>query len=468
MQNRTIHIMGICSKWGSFLGSTLMVALMVSASAMAQLPPNPSPVNLGTAGNFVVLAQTGISTTGTTNITGDLGISPAAATFITGFGLIADATNTFSTSSLVTGKAYAANFAVPTPAKMTTAIGDMGTAFTAAAGRAPDSIEVGAGNITGKTLTRGVYKWSTGLTISPGGVTLSGSATDVWIFQIAGTLTVANAAAVTLSGGAQASNIFWQVSGSASIGTTAAMKGVILCQTQIAMSRGATLNGRALAQSAVTLDANAVTDPGTSAPPSNMPTLTALSLATANRGSVGVTITVTGSNFATGVTTLDFGAGITVNSLAVNSATSIKVNITLASTATTGARAITVTNSGSGGGSATMPSGFTVGTGTATSVEQSPSSGSPATFGLEQSYPNPFNPSTTIQYSLAKAGQTSLKVYNLLGNEVASLVDGPQEAGSHSITFNANNGILNLVSGVYFYRLASGSFVSTKKLTVMK
>jgi hypothetical protein len=311
-------------------------------------------------------------------------------------------------------------------------------------------------------------KWSTGLTISAGGVTLSGSATDVWIFQVAGTLTVANAAAITLSGGAQASNIFWKVSGSTSLGTTAAMKGIILCQTQIAISTGASLNGRALAQSAVTLDANAVTDPATSAPPSNIPTITAHSQVTVNRGSVGVNITVTGSNFAVGVTTLDFGAGVTVNSIAVNSATSIKVNITLASTATSGARTITVTNSGSGGGSATLTSGFTVGTGTATSVEKVLSSGAPVTFGLEQSYPNPFNPSTTIQYSLAKAGQISLKVYNLLGNEVATLADGPQDAGRHTVTFDTNRGSLSLASGVYFYRLEAGSFVSTKKLVIMK
>jgi hypothetical protein len=467
MKTCSTHLAGISDRWKRFLGAMLTVALMVPVTVMAQLPSNPSPVNLGTAGNFVVLAQTGITTTGTTHITGDLGISPAAASFITGFGLIADATNTFSTSSLVTGKIYAANYAVPTPAKMTTAISDMGTAFTDAAGRAPDSIEVGAGNITGKTLTRGVYKWSTGLTISAGGVTLSGSATDVWIFQVAGTLTVANAAHVNLSGGAQASNIFWKVSGNTSLGTTAAMNGVILCQTQIAVSTGASLNGRALAQTAVTLDANAITDPGTSSPPSNIPTITALSLTTVNRGDVGVKVTVTGTNFATNVTSLDFGAGVTVNSIVVNSPTSITANISVSSVATAGTRTITVTNSGSGGGSATLVSGITVGTGTATFVEQI-SSSVPAAFELDQNYPNPFNPSTRIQYSLAKATQVSLKIYNMLGNEVGTLVNGYQEAGTYAVSFGAVQGTLGLPSGVYFYRLEAGSFISTKKLTLMK
>ncbi|MCX6145102.1 MAG: ice-binding family protein [Ignavibacteriales bacterium] len=467
MKTCSTRAAGISERWTRVLGAILMVALMVPVTVMAQLPSNPSPVNLGTAGNFVVLAQTGISTTGTTHITGDIGISPAAATFMTGFGLIADATNQFSTSSYITGRAYAANYAVPTPAKMTTAIGDMGTAFTDAAGRAPDSIEVGAGNITGKTLTRGVYKWSTGLTISAGGVTLSGSATDVWIFQIAGNLTVANAAHVNLSGGAQASNIFWKVSGNTSLGTTAAMSGVILCQTQIALSTGASFNGRALAQTAVTLDANAITDPGTSSPPSNIPTITGISLPTVNRGSVGVKVTITGSNFATGVTSVDFGAGVTVNSIVVNSPTSITANITLASAATAGTRTVTVTNSGSGGGSATLPSGFTVGTGTATFVEQV-SSSVPSAFELDQNYPNPFNPSTRIQYSLAKATQVSLKVYNLIGNVVATLVNDYQEAGSYSVPFSSSRETFDLSSGVYFYRLEAGSFVSTKKLILVK
>jgi hypothetical protein len=224
---------------------------------------NPAEVNLGTAGDFVILAKTGISTTGITSITGDIGISPAAATYITGFNLIMDSSNQWSTSALVTGKVYASDYATPTPAKMTTAVNDMETAYTDAAGRTiPDYTELYAGDVTGQTLNHGLYKWGTGVIISAGGVTISGSATDVWIFQIAGGLTVANGAIVTLNGGALAKNIFWQVAGQATIGTTAAMKGIILCQTQIAMNTGASLEGRALAQTAVTLDANTVYTPG--------------------------------------------------------------------------------------------------------------------------------------------------------------------------------------------------------------
>jgi hypothetical protein len=143
----------------------------------------------------------------------------------------------------------------------------MQTAYTDAAGRAPNVTELGAGNIGGLTLAPGVYKWSTGLTI-PTDVTLSGSAQDVWIFEIAQTLTVSSAAKIILSGGAQASNIFWVVAGQTTIGTTAVFNGNILDQTTIVLNTGAKLNGRALAQTAVTLDSNTVTmpTPGASAP----------------------------------------------------------------------------------------------------------------------------------------------------------------------------------------------------------
>src|ERR1035437_3533526 len=197
----------LLNRWIYFLGMMITIALIMPVVGLSQ---SPARVNLGTAGDFVILAQTGVSVTGTANITGDIGISPAAASYITGFGLIADASNTFSKSSLVTGNLYAADYTDPTPAKMTTAIGDMQTAYTNAAGRpSPNYSELYTGDITGRTLTPGLYKWSTAVLTSAGGVTISGTATDIWIFQIAQNLTVANGAMVTLSGGAIASNIFW-------------------------------------------------------------------------------------------------------------------------------------------------------------------------------------------------------------------------------------------------------------------
>lgn len=139
----------------------------------------------------------------------------------------------------------------------------MQTAYTDAAGRTnPTATELGAGDISGMTLTPGLYKWSTGLTINTG-VTLNcqGNANAVFIFQIAQNLNVGNGAVVTLSGGCQAGNIFWQVAGQATLGTTSNFSGIILCQTAIVMNTGATLHGRALAQTAVTLDSATLTAP---------------------------------------------------------------------------------------------------------------------------------------------------------------------------------------------------------------
>ena len=250
----------LSKNWGLIIGLAVAVMFGRHDATAAQ-----TPVGLGSAGSFVILAKTGISTTGTTQITGDIGVSPAAATFITGFGLIMDSSGQFSTSSLVTGKVYAPGYAVPTPSKMTTALSDMETAFTDAAGRTlPDATELYAGDLSGQTLAPGLYKWSTGVLINSD-VTLAGPSDAVWIFQIAGDLTMGSGAKVLVSGGAQAKNIFWQVGGGVGveIGTTVHVEGTMLAAKAIHLRTGASLNGRALAQTAVTLDANAITIPNT-------------------------------------------------------------------------------------------------------------------------------------------------------------------------------------------------------------
>ena len=240
-------------------------SLLLSLSLLSLLPLgvksqnlSPPTVNLGRAGDFVILAKTGISTTGTTAITGNIGVSPAAASFITGFGLLAPPT-TYTTSAIVTGEVFAADYDPPTPSNLTTSVLNMQTAYTDAAGRAPNVTELGAGDIGGMTLAPAVYKWGSNLLI-PTNVTLSGSATDIWIFQIAGNLTQSSGVSINLAGGALAKNIFWQVAGAASLGTTAHFEGTLLSQTSIVLMTGATANGKLLAQTAVTLDANAVVD----------------------------------------------------------------------------------------------------------------------------------------------------------------------------------------------------------------
>jgi hypothetical protein len=238
-------------------------------------PPNPSglgpaPVDLGSptdlaaAGSYVLLAKTGITNVTGSSITGgNLGLSPAAASFITGFALIADSTNVFSTSASVVSpaKIYASNYAPPTPSNMTTAILSMQTAYTDAAGRTnPDFKNLGSGNIGGLTLVPGLYTWGTGVTI-PTDVTIAGGATDVWIFQISNDLDLSSAKHVILSGGAQASNIYWQVAGKVTLHASSHFEGVILAKTGITLQTTATMHGRALAQTLVAIDNNAITAP---------------------------------------------------------------------------------------------------------------------------------------------------------------------------------------------------------------
>ena len=222
--------------------------------------PNAGSVNLGRAGGFAILAKSGISTVPTSDIVGNIGVSPISATAITGFSLIADSTNVFSTATQVTGKVYAADYAVPTPSNMTTAVSDMERAYTDAAGRAAGVTELGAGNIGGMTLGRGVYKWGTGVLI-PSDLTLNGSSNDVFIFQIAQGLTVSSGTQINLTGGALAKNVYWQVAGAVDVGTTAHIEGVVLTKTAVALHTGATMEGRLLAQTAVTLESSTVLEP---------------------------------------------------------------------------------------------------------------------------------------------------------------------------------------------------------------
>ena len=245
---------GVKDSAGQALAADMQWSFTTSANAAGL-----SAVGLGAAGNYVILAKTAINNVPTSTITGNLGLSPAATSYITGFSLT-DFTG-YATSAQITGKVYAADMVSPTSTNLTTAVENMITAYNNAAGRpTPDYLELGAGNIGGTTLEAGLYKWTSTVTI-PSNVTLSGTADDVWIFQIAGDLNMSAAVNVTLQGGAKASNIFWQVAGEATFGTTSHFEGVIMSMTGITFQSGATFNGRALAQTAVILDGNTVVQP---------------------------------------------------------------------------------------------------------------------------------------------------------------------------------------------------------------
>jgi hypothetical protein len=264
-----------------FIAGTAIAGLLACGAAMAQSitntpalpgspialaaagPENPpasaaldltARVDLGGAGYFVILSKSGITDVPASAVTGNVGVSP-----ITG------AADHLSCAE-VTGKVFSVNAAGPPPCsikaprKLTNAVDDMQTAYTEAAGRSATITELGGGNIGGLTLVPAVYSWSTDVNI-PTDVTLKGGSHGVWIFQISKNLILASAVHVVLRGHAQAQNIYWQVAGKAVLGTTSHFEGILLCKTLVAMKTGASINGRLLAQTAVTLQKNSVTAP---------------------------------------------------------------------------------------------------------------------------------------------------------------------------------------------------------------
>ncbi len=243
----------------SGLGVALGVAYSWSFTGDRVFGPGGAPVNLKTAGDYAVLAKASISGTGAIVI-GDLGISPAAASYITGFSLAADPSMEFSTSAQIIGKVYAADYAAPTPAKLTIAVNDMQLAYAEASARAASVIDVGEGSIGGMVLGPGVYRWTGGVSI-PATLTLTGSATDVWIFQIAGTLDLAASTRVVMIGGALAGNVFWKVSGAVTLGAMAHFEGVLLAAAAVSSGAATTITGRVLSNTDVTITGSSVTRP---------------------------------------------------------------------------------------------------------------------------------------------------------------------------------------------------------------
>jgi hypothetical protein len=240
-----------------FLATILSALLAVPVMASAASAAHPqAPVKLGSAGTFALLSKTGVTNVYASVINGDVGASPITGAAI---GL--------RCNEIASGIIYTVDAAGPLPCSvtaatlLTSAVSDMEAAYTDAAGRVlPDFTELGSGEIGGKTLVPGLYKWGTSVKISKD-VTLAGGPTDVWIFQIAGGIAQASATRVTLTGGALAKNVFWQAADAVSIGTTAHFEGVVLARTMVAVKTGASVNGRLLAQTAVTLQKNSVTQP---------------------------------------------------------------------------------------------------------------------------------------------------------------------------------------------------------------
>ena len=228
---------GAKDQFGNGLAANFVWSFTTSATACSATPP---PVACG----FGILAGSTVTNTGPTIITGgDLGLSPGSA--VTGF-----------PPGILTPPA-AMHVTDPTAAQGQL---DLTAAYNFAAGEA--STGVLPGDLSGLTFTAGVYKNSSTVMISAGNFTVTGSASDVFVFQIGSTLTTGTGTQVVLGGSAQAKNVFWQVGSSATLGTNSIFKGNIMALTSITLTTGVNLEGRALARNgAVTLDTNIVTVP---------------------------------------------------------------------------------------------------------------------------------------------------------------------------------------------------------------
>ena len=352
MKNLTIILTRFTGRCMFFSGAMLTIALMTPAiSVLAAVAPV-----LGTINTYAILAKTTATSTGEGTITGDVGVDGVAGW------------EPGSPPAIVIGSVNVNN---PATAKAQI---DLTAAYEDADGQIVDAT-IGS-ELGGHTFGPGVYDSSAGDFIITGDLTLNGDANDVWIFKAASTVTTAAGAPgapgsrVIMAGGSKASNVYWKVGSSATIGTYSLFRGNVLAQASITMGSGATMEGSAWAR--------------------------------------------------TGAVTFNGDAGFSQAFMAYSTPPFVQYE------------------------------------------------SGPNEFSLSQNFPNPFNPSTTIQYNLEKAELVTLKVYNVVGQEVATLVNSRQEAGRYTVSFNADAGITSISNGVYFYRLKAGSFVSMKKLVFMK
>lgn len=237
--------------------TSLVIASLVLSASCKKDDVNPSTSNptvipvqtvvmanvpLAGSSNFAILSGSSVTNTGATVITGDLGLSPG--TSIGGF-----------PPGILNGTQHI-NDPIANQAKL-----DLTAAYNNAAGRTSTDIVTLSGNLGGLTLTPGLYKSTSSLAISSGDLTFDaqGNANAIFIIQIASTLTTTSGRKVILAGGAQASNIFWQVGSSATFGTTSVFKGTIMAMQSITFNTGAKLDGRALARNGgVTMSGNTI------------------------------------------------------------------------------------------------------------------------------------------------------------------------------------------------------------------
>ncbi len=232
--------------------SALVVLGAILVLAGSSAAATPTTVGLGIANSFAVLAGTGVSDVPTSSISGNVGLDPHPGSDITGL-----------TCGEVNGTIYTNNAAGPlcrnvNGSVLTTAKHDLSNAYGDANGRTPTTTFLTGDDQLGggQTLVAGVYRFGSATTANlTGPLTLSGSASAVWIFQATSDLVFASGSSVQMTGGASACNVFWVVNSSATLGTSSTISGTILALSSITANHGASITGRLLAENGlVSLD----------------------------------------------------------------------------------------------------------------------------------------------------------------------------------------------------------------------
>ncbi len=430
MKTDTKYSPTVSSSWTRFFGAMLALALMVSAVAVSQTAPV-----LGTANSFGILAAGAI--TGGTTATGNVGTS---------------------TLDAIAGTILAPGYTVYAPGNGTvvTAHNDFITAYTNALANNPGGTSLAAsfpvvnvGNDASHPLLADIYSITTPAAMGAD-LFLSGSSSAIFIFKTSSTFNTTAGTIVHLAGGLVRNNIYWLIAGAVNLGAgSSVFEGTILCNDAMTVGATAIVHGALLGNGAITVNAASV-----------LPVELVSFTATSNRMNADL-------RWSTATEVNNYGFEVERR----QSADWSKVGFVAGAGTSNSPRDYSYTDNNLSSGRYTYRLKQVDNNGAFSyhgSVEVVITETATTSFALSQNYPNPFNPSTQIQYSLEKTAQVSLKVYNVLGNEVATLVNGRQEAGSYTVPFNSNKVTPSLSSGVYLYRLEAGSFVSTKRLILMK
>jgi len=424
----------------SFIFGILLFTIILHTEVFSQYA-NPAPVPLLTAGTYGALAYSGI--TGSANVNGDIGTSTAS----------------IGANITATGTNWGVGGEHNTQAQT-----DLGQALTDANSRLND--DTITDNVLGElTLGCGVYGGSALDLASGMTLTLNGSATDVFIIKTASTLIINTNSTVSLTGGAVWSNVFWYVGSSATIYSGSTFNGIILAVESITLNASATLvTAKLLANGgAVTINSDVL--------PVELTSFTA----EINNGVILL-------NWQTATEVNNYGFEVErqyqVSSIEYQDAEWENIGFVQGHGTTNSPKDYSFVDDFTlnhnpnlthvsyrlkqidNDGTISYSKIVTVDLTNITTVEDEIN----YEFSLEQNYPNPFNPITTIKYSIAEENKVGLKIYDILGSEIKTLVNETKAPGNYEVELNGSN----LASGIYFYKLEAGINISIKKLTLLK